>query len=146
MSKDIRWKQRFNNYVRAMRLLKDVISKKDTSQIEISQLATVKAYEMVVELGWNLLKDYMEHQGLDIQPNPKETVRVAFNRQLIADAQVWIDAIGNRNRSAHSYNEAVATELTNEINYKFLPAFEQLLDTFTKYYEEDAEDSGQQHE
>ena len=110
MNKDVRWQQRFNNYVKALRLLERVSEDVSIAE-ETGMLATIQAFEMVLELSWNLLKDKMSHDGLTFQPVPKTVYREAFNKGYIDDAQVWLAAIEKRNLSSHTYNEEVAKEL-----------------------------------
>lgn len=136
MSEDIRWKQRFNNYSKALQLLESCIPANPAEPTHKDILAMVQAFEMVVELAWNLIKDYMQAQGLVFQPTPKAVVREAFNKKIIPDGQVWLDAIKERNLAAHTYNEEIAHVLINEILQKFLPAFRVLNQIFIRYLAE----------
>ena len=136
MMQDIRWKQRFNNYVKALDLLERV-SEGVTSDDEVGTLASIQAFEMVVELGWNLLKDIMHEDGLSVQPAPKPTIREAFKRGYIADGEVWTDAVQQRNLTAHTYNHSIAEQLLDDIQHQFLPGFRRLRQTVLKMTEQD---------
>lgn len=96
-------------------------------------LATVLAFEITIELAWKLLKNYMEEQGWKFNPAPKAIIREAFKQQIITDAQVWMDALEARNRTAHTYDSEVAEQLMDDIMYKFLPVFADLRQQFNLF-------------
>jgi len=58
MEKDIRWKQRFNNFNKALERLEkaSLLSKSETlSELEIEGL--IQRFEYIYELGWKTLQD-----------------------------------------------------------------------------------------
>ena len=60
MPYDIRWKQRFDNYLRAFQTLRRAVElahQRDLSELE--QLGLVQGFEFTHELAWNVLKDYL---------------------------------------------------------------------------------------
>ncbi len=136
MNEDIRWKQRFNNFVKANNLLTRVAQQTNAGD-EVGTLACIQAFQMTLELSWKFLKDYMKEEGLTFEPTPKGTFRQALASQYIIDGQVWMDALKARNLAAHTYNETIANELLEDIQHKYLPAFDELAKRFSQYYEED---------
>jgi nucleotidyltransferase substrate binding protein (TIGR01987 family) len=82
---------------------------------EAERQGLIKAFEFTFELAWNVMKDYLEYMGIVGIVGSKGAVRQAFQNDLIADGQIWIDMIGDRNLSARSYDEATAEGLTNRI-------------------------------
>lgn len=56
-SNDIRWKQRFENYKKALSMLQQFIDKGELSDLEEQGL--IKAFEYTYELAWNTLKDFL---------------------------------------------------------------------------------------
>ena len=131
MNRDIRWKQRLNNYVQALALLERV-SEDVTIADERGTLASIQAFEEVIELGWNVLKDYMEEQGLSFEPSPKGTLRQAFKSGYLQDGQVWLDALKQRNLTSHTYKQDVAETLLHNIQHRFIPAFDALKQTLLR--------------
>jgi len=61
MDLDIRWKQRFSNYQKALAQLTKFIDKGDLNELEEQGL--IQAFEYTHELAWNLLRDYLRDQG-----------------------------------------------------------------------------------
>lgn len=69
---------------------------------ELHFLTLSKAFEILVEYAWRLLKEKVEDQGLDA-PSPKMTVKEAARLKLITDPETWLDCIDARNDSVHDY-------------------------------------------
>jgi hypothetical protein len=58
---DIRWKQRFSNYKKALAQLTKFIEKGELNELEEQGL--IQSFEYTHELAWNLLRDYLRDQG-----------------------------------------------------------------------------------
>ena len=136
MSEDIRWKQRFNNYLKAFRTITDAVKlaeERDLSNLEEQGL--IQGFEFTHELAWNVLKDYLEYQGITGLIGSRDATRVAFANNLIENGEVWMDMIMARNRSSHTYNPDTAREIVEEILNRFYPAYEQMARKFTSLNE-----------
>ena len=53
----------------------------------------------------------------------RDATREAFQLQLVSDGKVWMDMIGSRNKTSHTYNEETADEIYSKILNKYYPAF-----------------------
>jgi nucleotidyltransferase substrate binding protein (TIGR01987 family) len=85
---DIRWRQRFNNFTKALSQLQKFIDKgKDLNELEEQGL--IQAFEYNFELSWNLIKDYYTFQGVTDIQGSRDAFRLAFNRGLIRDGENW---------------------------------------------------------
>ena len=135
---DIRWRQRFNSYIKALRLFDEILEiekKRELSKTE--RLGMIQAFEITYELSWNLLKDYLVESGIMVQPQlPKQFFQEAFKRELITHGEVWIDMVTQRNKTSHVYDEDLAKAVKETILKEFYPAFKALEKTFTIYYEQ----------
>ncbi|MBR6060989.1 MAG: nucleotidyltransferase substrate binding protein, partial [Spirochaetales bacterium] len=61
---DIRWKQRFANYKKAVATLKRGLAEiKKTGDDEFRKLGIIQSFEFTQELSWKVLKDFLEYQG-----------------------------------------------------------------------------------
>ena len=67
------------------------------------RLGLTQRFEIVSELGWKILKDYLQIQIIDAD-TPKEVIKQAFLHNIIPDGQIWIDMIKARNITSHEYN------------------------------------------
>lgn len=90
-----------------------------TEQRELSDLkqqGVIQEFEFTHGLAWNVLKDYLEYEGIQGLIGSRSTVREAFRRDLIIDGDAWMDMIEKRNlSSSHTYNQEVAVEMVAAI-------------------------------
>ena len=124
MSKpDIRWIQRFQNYRQALsRLTAGVKLSAERPLSELEQQGLIQGFEYTHELGWNVLKDYLEAQGFGDLIGSKGATREAFKNGLITDGEAWMDMIKARNASSHTYKTEVAEDIARNILGRFHPA------------------------
>ncbi len=122
--RDIRWKQRFQNYSKALQTLQqavDLAAQRPLSELE--QQGLIQGFEFTHELAWNVLKDYLEEQGYSGIIGSKNATREAFKNQLIHDGQTWMDMIKARNLTSHTYNTHIAEDIVKNILTRFFPAY-----------------------
>lgn len=127
---DIRWKQRFQNYEKAVAHLQEAVSKKDLSDLE--KAGVVQTYEFTFELGWKTVKDYLQEKDIDVK-FPREVIKEGYKYDIIKDGDAWIDMLQKRNLMSHTYNEKNA-----ELAYKLIVEqyFDELYDTYQKLKKE----------
>lgn len=121
--KEIRWKQRFENFDKSYKLLKKY--SKEKIETELERAGIIQFFEMTFELAWKVLKDYLEAGGYIVK-SPREAVKQAFQIGLIDNGHVWIDALANRNLTTHTYDEVLAEKMTKEILTVYLPELEKM--------------------
>lgn len=118
MEEDIRWKQRFENYLKALGQLQKFIAKGSLNELEEQGL--IQAFEFTHELAWNVMKDYFEYQGNTAITGSRDATREAFQKGLIQDGTQWMEMIKSRNQSTHTYNESTANDIRDRIlNYYY---------------------------
>jgi nucleotidyltransferase substrate binding protein (TIGR01987 family) len=122
-SKDVRWKQRFQNFEKAFLFFQTTIDKETYTPIEVGGL--VQAFEFTFELGWKTIKDFLYEQGLTTN-FPREAIKEGFQTQIIEDGHTWLHMLEKRNELSHTYNEAVAKQAISTIKYQYYPAIEQV--------------------
>lgn len=121
---DIRWKQRFQNYSKALHTLRRAVELAEQRPLsELEQQGLIQGFEFTHELAWNVLKDYLEEQGYVGIIGSKNATREAFKNGIIDDGPVWMDMIKARNLTSHTYNEEVADGIVKDILTRFFPAF-----------------------
>ena len=138
MEQDIRWEQRFSNFVKALHKLTqaveyikqnviDEVEPIDESDLgdvldEIVKEGLIQRFEYTHELAWNVMKDYAAYQGNTNIGGSRDATREAFQLQLISDGNVWMKMIGSRNKTSHTYNEEIAAEIYYNILNDYYPA------------------------
>ena len=129
---DIRWKQRFNNYIKAFQTLVAAVELARTRELSpLEQQGLIQSFEFTHELAWNVLKDYLEEKGITGLIGFKDTTRAAFKAGLIEQGEDWMKMIVDRNRTSHTYDPQVAQAVAENILERFYPAFEKMAKRFT---------------
>ena len=116
--KDIRWKQRFENFNKSYVLLEKY--SKESNLNELEQAGIIQFFEMTFELAWKVLKDYLEKDGFIVK-SPREAIKQAFQNDLINDGHIWIEALANRNLTTHTYDSDLSNKIVKEIVNKYFP-------------------------
>ncbi len=70
--------------------------------------------ESTIELSWKLLKDYLESEGYIVK-SPRETIKQAFQMELIDNGHIWMDALAQRNLTTYTYDEQLVIKLVEQI-------------------------------
>lgn len=130
MEQDIRWQQRFNNFLKAFKQLEKFIVKAKLSELEDQGL--IKAFEYTYELAWTTLKDFLEYSGQTELYGSRDVFRRAFQLGLLLDGDLWMDMLKSRNRTSHTYNEETAREICQAVKKAYYPAFAELVETLNR--------------
>jgi len=112
------WKQRLHNFTKSLAALKnaiDLAQKRELSELE--KQGMIQEFTLAFELAWNMMKDYLEEQGVTGITDSKSAVRETFMRGLIAkdELQIWKDMMWDRNLASHIYDENTAGEIIQAI-------------------------------
>lgn len=127
---DIRWKQRFQNFEKAISHLDTALQLKNPDMLQ--KAGIIQFFEMSYELAWNTMKDYLEEQGFDDVKTPRNAIKKAFEIGLIADGHSWMDLLMDRNLTSHAYDEEKASEVEAMIHQKYYPLLSGLYSTLKK--------------
>jgi nucleotidyltransferase substrate binding protein (TIGR01987 family) len=123
MNSDIRWKQRFDNFSKAFALLQQTVEQGDLNIAERAGL--IQFFEVAFELSWKVLKDYLVSEGYQVK-TPRETLKKAFEIEIITDGHTWMEALQDRNLTTHTYDENISRTIENTIRERYFPAMQQL--------------------
>lgn len=136
-TEDIRWKQRFNNYNKALSKLEEAVIKirtdykideagsivEDKFLDDIIKEGLIQRFEYTHELAWNVMKDFLENAGNTNIFGSKDATREAFSAGLIHNGEVWMDMINSRNKTTHTYNQETADAIYNKIINQYYGEF-----------------------
>ncbi|MCC2625552.1 MAG: nucleotidyltransferase substrate-binding protein family [Burkholderiales bacterium] len=135
---DIRWKQRFSNFIKAYQELGEAACLANSRALtKLEQQGVIQGFEYTHELSWNVLKDYLEEYGHTGLIGSKDTTREAFKRGLLENGEIWMEMIKSRNLTSHAYNQGLAEAILTDILKKYYPQFEEFAKNFTKFYNEE---------
>ena len=139
---DIRWKQRFNNYIKAFQTLVEAVELAKTRELsKLKEQGLIQSFEFTHELAWNVLKDYLEDKGIAGLVGSKGATRTAFKNGLIEQGEDWMKMIEARNKTSHTYNPDIAHEVVEDVLERFYPAFESMAKKFTELNDQGTMDS-----
>jgi nucleotidyltransferase substrate binding protein (TIGR01987 family) len=138
-TQDIRWQQRFSNYVKAFFKLEEAVKKiNEEYQIEedgtideddflddIIKEGLIQRFEYTHELAWNVMKDFLENAGNNNIFGSKDATKEAFAAGIITNGDVWMDMIKSRNKTSHTYNEETADDIFLKIVHQYYQEFNQ---------------------
>ena len=133
LSPDIRWKQRFDHFERAFLRLEEAVEMEQLNELERNGL--VQRFEFTLELVWKTMKDFLEHQGFDFEPSPKDTFRQAQQADYIDCAQALIDGLDIRNILSHDYDGHKFLEAEAQLRRETFPALHRLCRFFQQEIE-----------
>ena len=126
MKKDIRWKQRFQNFEKAYLFLQQAVMKQTLDDLQAAGL--IQSFEFTFELAWKTLKDYLEAMGLPLR-FPREVIKQAFQTELIKEGALWLEMLEKRNELTHTYDEIQTKKALATIRHRYFPAIQQVYET-----------------
>ena len=138
MVADIRWKQRFENFRRAFGLLGEPVSAGVESLSALEQEGTVQRFEVTLELAWKTLKDFLQAEGMAVDPvTPRAVIKAAVAARILPDGRIWLDMLDHRKLLSHTYDEAVFGEAVRTIQDRYFPVLDGLVQWFGQRAGED---------
>lgn len=124
---NIPWIRRLTSFTMALRSLRRGVElANERSLSDIERLGLIHTFECTHGLAWNVLKDYLEEQGVWGVEDPADASRAAFRNALIEDGDAWMHMIEARERVADAYNGDVAEAMVRDVAARFFPAFVEM--------------------
>lgn len=125
-----RWKQRFENFEKAYKLLEKYAD--ENIQTELEKAGLIQFFEMTVELSWKVLKDYFEQEMLIVN-SPRETIKLAFKQGIIEDGHVYLEILNARNLTTHTYDDKLSNKMIEDIKGTYLPEITKLYNRLMEF-------------
>jgi nucleotidyltransferase substrate binding protein (TIGR01987 family) len=123
---DIRWQQRLQNYISALKQLIEAVQTAKLRQLSnLEKQGMIQAFEFTHELAWNVMKDYFQFQGQSNITGSRDASREAFKMGLVSDGDTWMEMIKSRNQTSHTYNQSTADDICQKTIDLYLPRFEE---------------------
>jgi len=72
--------------------------------------SAIQRFEFTFELAWKTTAGCVRDQGLTAN-SPRQAFKAAFTLGWMADEDLWLRMLDDRNRTTHTYNEAIAEEI-----------------------------------
>jgi len=125
---DIRWKQRFSNFVKVFEHLKNALK---IQNADIYQKAgMIQFFEMCFELAWNTLKDFLEDEGFKDIKSPRAAIKKAFEIDLIKNGHIWLKLLEDRNLTSHIYDDEIVEIIEKSIRNEYFNILNEFYECF----------------
>lgn len=124
----------FENVGNALVRLKEALEQ--SANAVVGSLAidgTIQRFEFCVELFWKLLRRLLSAQKQEVTPLPKPIMQKAYAVGWIHDEKLWLDMLDDRNKTSHTYNQALAKEIYERIKL-YYPVMQSTFDTLFNSY------------
>lgn len=89
--------------------------------------SAIQRFEFTFELAWKAVATVAQAHGVEAR-SPREAFKQAFALGWVTDEDVWLRMLDDRNRTTHTYNEAVAEEIFGQLG-GYASALRALSDT-----------------
>lgn len=127
MSQDIRWEQRFQNFTRAITLLKEIEALEIDKLSFLEKEGIIQRFEFTLELAWKTLKDKMEFDGILLDKiSPKMVLKEAYQAKYINDIDTWLNMINDRNLVSHTYDFETFEQIIPSIQKNYISILNEL--------------------
>lgn len=118
--------QRLVNFKSSFLLLEKSINAYNSDKNnEVFHLAVIQSFEIIFELSWKLMKDYLFLQGIELY-TPREVIKESFSINFLEDGQLWIDMLADRNASSHEYSNEKIFIILEKISNIYFSEFKKL--------------------
>lgn len=92
---------------KALRRLSDALGQPEN---EFVRDAAIKRFEFCFELAWKGIQAVARLEGQDCA-SPRTAFSTAWRNGWITDEAAWLDMLEERNKTSHTYREAIAKEV-----------------------------------
>lgn len=125
-----RFIQRFEVFDKAFLNLDELKARDFGSFSTLEKEGIIQRFEILVELSWKVLKDFLENEGFLIS-SPKDAIRQAFSSKLfgVDIADKWLESLNIRNLTSHTYTQDALDKNVRFILDEFLPLVKNLQQT-----------------
>ncbi len=122
-----RFIQRFEVFDKAFLNLDELKARDFGSFSTLEKEGIIQRFEILVELSWKVLKDFLENEGFLIS-SPKDAIRQAFSSKLfgVDIADKWLESLNIRNLTSHTYTQDALDKNVRFILDEFLPLVKNL--------------------
>lgn len=96
----------------------------EAPETDLTGDAAIQRFEFCFELAWKVIQERSRSEGMDCQ-SPKGCLKLAYKNGWITEEQGWIAMLEDRNRTAHTYDEALAKDVYRRFP-NYLPLFRAL--------------------
>jgi nucleotidyltransferase substrate binding protein (TIGR01987 family) len=94
--------------------------------------AVIQRFEFTTELFWKFLKALLEFHKVEASQFPIEVIRTAKEKGILPADDRWALLIRDRNLTSHTYDDAKASEIYNNIKNEYAAMFRNFINDYTR--------------
>lgn len=126
-NEDIRWIQRFNNYPKALARLGEAVALAEERVLsDLEQQGLIQAFEFTCDMGCKTLQDFVVHHGYEGEREKPVKIIIEAAVKGIVNEKSWRGLYQARCKTSHSYDEAIADDIAENILGTYNGLFIQL--------------------
>lgn len=126
-------KDSFTNTGNALARLREALAESGAVEDTLKIDGTIQRFEFCIELMWKLFQRLLLSEGQDIQPLPKPIMQKAYAVGWIDDEKLWLGMLDDRNKTSHTYQQALAREIYSRIR-QYYPVLQATYDKLVANY------------
>ena len=127
-----RWEERISDLRNAVSRLDEAIRDNKKYEIESLKDAVIQRFEFTLELSWKAIKTYLNSEGVLEATTPKQTIREAFSKGIIENADIWIDMLNDRNLTSYTYNQEISNKIYENIVKIYIEEIKKIYELLDK--------------
>ncbi len=127
MSQQDRFALSLGHFEKALGRLKEVLAEPQETMIVRDSM--IQRFEFTFEAAWKAMYRWLRARGNDVDEEAAAVIPEAFARRLIGNEKGWGLMRKFRNKTSHTYDEAIAVEVAAFIRHESVPLFDDLLTT-----------------
>lgn len=109
-----KWQYKFTNYKRALSKLSEAVSLTNERELnDLENQGLIQAFEFTHELAGKVIAEFLKSKGDYEIYGSKDATRKAFEMGLIENGEDWMEMIGQRNLTSHTYHEENAKAIVD---------------------------------
>lgn len=109
---DDRRSLRLRSFCAALDRLDDALAQPKT---EWTRDAGIQRFKFTFELAWKTVAAAALEHGIEAR-SPRESFKRAYGLGWVTDEALWLRMLDDRNRTTHTYNEAIADEIFERLS------------------------------
>src|SRR4051812_44779462 len=103
---DVRSKQRFSNFLKAIKLYEEAFIPPERKMSRLEEEGVIHRFEYTFELAWKCLQDLLQERGYERVRGPRPVIERSFQDGIISNGPLWMEMLRARNETTPLYDEA----------------------------------------
>lgn len=99
---------------------------------ELDRDGVIQRFEFTFELFWKAIKVLMEQEGFECV-GPRSCIKEGAKRGFVAEGEMLLDMLEDRNKASHVYDESTAQEIFERIKGEYVVLIEKNIKLFENY-------------